>query len=83
MIDKLNEWIRTRRAEIERERAPGTTYGDTGHDQTAVHFGQLELLDDLQHQVDKLEAVDKLQHQVDTLRAIDRRLSDKGANRTN
>ena len=67
MIDKLNEWIRTRRQYIESERAPGTTYGDTDHDQTAVHFGQLELLDDLQLYVGRLKEIERLRRRAGSI----------------
>lgn len=51
--DQLSNWIENQRAEIERESRPGTTYGDTDHDQAAVHYGQLEILNDLEKLLSK------------------------------
>lgn len=44
----LAEWIEHRREAISRERRRGSTYGDTDHDQEAVHYGQLEILSELE-----------------------------------
>jgi hypothetical protein len=52
-ISALDHWIDQQRAEIDRESRPGATYGDTDHDQAAVHYGQLEILSDLERYLSK------------------------------
>lgn len=70
ITDLLTRWINARRALVESESLPGTTYGDTEHDQTAVHYGQLEILDDIKTFVDDLAELEKLDRDRDQLKAF-------------
>ena len=52
-LSALDNWIESQRSEIERERRSGTTYGDTDHPQSAVFYGQSEILNDLEQYLSK------------------------------